>query len=172
MQQTWTHAGIPARGGPEPGGATREFLTFRLGAEHYGIDILRVQEIRRYERPTRLANAPDYLMGVSNLRGMIVPIIDFRIRFRLERAVYDDFTVVIILNLRERVVGMVVDAVSDVCALGDAQIGPTPEFASATFDTRYITGLGKQDEGPMLILLDIERLLTATDLAVVDAAAA
>src|SRR3982750_247340 len=91
-----------------------EFLTFRLGAEEYGIDILRVQEIRSYEAPTRIANAPAFVKGVVNLRGVIVPIVDMRIKFNLTPVNYDSFTVVIVLNIAGRVVGMVVDAVSDV----------------------------------------------------------
>jgi purine-binding chemotaxis protein CheW len=100
----------------------REFLAFKLGAEEYGIDILRVQEIRSYEEPTRIANAPPFMKGVVNLRGVIVPIIDMRMKFNLEQANYDDFTVVIVLNIGSRVVGMVVDAVSDVITLQPAQL--------------------------------------------------
>ena len=100
----------------------REYLTFRLGEEEYGIDILKVQEIRGYEQPTRIANAPSFIKGVVNLRGVIVPIVDMRLKFGLGSAEYNDFTVVIILNLGARVVGMVVDSVSDVMALSPEQI--------------------------------------------------
>jgi purine-binding chemotaxis protein CheW len=144
-----------------------EFLTFRLGAESYGIEILKVQEIRGYETPTAIANAPAFIKGVVNLRGVIVPILDLRIKFQLPEADYDDFTVVIILNVAGRVVGVVVDSVSDVLTLAAEAIRPTPEFASATFDTKYITGLGTVDER-MLILLDIEKLMTGADMALVD----
>jgi purine-binding chemotaxis protein CheW len=147
---------------------TKEFLTFRLGAESYGIDILKVQEIRGWEQPTTIANAPPFIKGVINLRGVIVPILDLRVKFGLADTKYDEFTVVIILNIASRVVGVVVDSVSDVLSLADDAIRPTPEFASATFDTRYITGLATQDEG-MLIMLDIEKLLTSADMALVDA---
>ena len=147
--------------------AAREFLTFRLGTESYGIEILKVQEIRGYETPTTLANAPAFIKGVINLRGVIVPILDLRIKFQLQ-ANYDEFTVVIILNVAGRGVGMVVDSVSDVLTLAVDNIRPTPEFASATFDTRYITGLGTVDDA-MLILLDIEKLLTGADMALVEA---
>ena len=148
-------------------GPASEFLTFRLAAESYGIEILKVQEIRGYETPTSIANAPAFIKGVINLRGVIVPILDLRIKFRLSEAKYDEFTVVIILNIAGRVVGVVVDSVSDVLTLADEAIRPTPEFASATFDTKYITGLGTVDE-QMIILLDIEKLMTGADMALVD----
>jgi purine-binding chemotaxis protein CheW len=150
---------------------SREFLTFRLGAESYGIEILKVQEIRGYETPTAIANAPAFIKGVINLRGVIVPVLDLRIKFKLPQANYDEFTVVIILNVAGRVVGVVVDAVSDVLTLAVETIRPTPEFASATFDTKYITGLATVDDR-MLILLDIERLMTGADMALVDEARA
>ena len=144
-----------------------EFLTFRLGAESYGIEILKVQEIRGYETPTAIANAPDFIKGVINLRGVIVPVLDLRIKFKLPQASYDEFTVVIILNVAGRVVGAVVDSVSDVLTLAVDLIRAAPEFASAAFDTKYITGLATVDER-MLILLDIERLMTGADMALVD----
>jgi purine-binding chemotaxis protein CheW len=149
--------------------AASEFLTFRLGHESYGIEILKVQEIRGYETPTALANAPEFIKGVINLRGVIVPILDLRIKFQLPQAVYDDFTVVIILNMVGRVVGVVVDSVSDVLTLAAENFRPTPDFSSATFDTRYITGLGSVD-GRMLILLDIEKLMTGADMALMASA--
>ncbi len=150
-------------------GPSREFLTFTLGDEEYGIDILKAQEIRSYEAVTRIANAPDFIKGVVNLRGVIVPVIDMRIKFSIGEARYDEFTVVIVLNVARRVVGMVVDGVSDVIALSADQIRPAPDFASSTFDTRYITGLGTVDQR-MLILVDIEKLMTAPDMALVDPA--
>ena len=146
---------------------TSEFLTFRLGTESYGIEILKVQEIRGYETPTSIANAPSFIKGVINLRGVIVPILDLRIKFQLSEAKYDEFTVVIILNVAGRVVGVVVDSVSDVLTLAGDNIRPTPEFASSTFDTKYITGLGTVDD-QMIILLDIEKLMTGADMALVD----
>jgi purine-binding chemotaxis protein CheW len=146
-----------------------EFLTFRLGPESYGIEILKVQEIRSHETPTAIANAPAFIKGVINLRGVIVPILDLRIRFGLAEARYDDFTVVVILNVAGRLAGVVVDSVSDVLALAGDAIRPTPEFASATFDTKYITGLGTVGD-QMIILLDIEKLMTGADMALVDAA--
>ena len=137
--------------------------------ESYGIEILKVQEIRGYEAPTAIANAPDFIKGVINLRGVIVPILDLRIKFRLAQANYDEFTVAIILNVAGRVVGVVVDSVSDVLTLATESIRPTPEFAAAAFDTKYITGLATVDER-MLILLDIEKLMTGADMALVDSA--
>jgi purine-binding chemotaxis protein CheW len=145
-----------------------EFLTFTLGEEEYGVEILKVQEIRSYETPTTIANSPDFLKGVVNLRGVIVPIVDMRIKFGLGKADYNEFTVVIILNVANRIVGMVVDAVSDVLTLNAEQIRPSPEFGSA-LDTQYIIGLGTVNDR-MLILMDIERLMTSRDMGLTDAA--
>ena len=145
-----------------------EFLTFTLGHEEYGVEILKVQEIRSYEAPTTIANAPTFLKGVVNLRGVIVPIVDMRIKFGLSKAEYNQFTVVIILNVAHRVVGMVVDSVSDVLQLSGEQIREAPQFG-ASLDTEYITGLGTVDER-MLILIDIEKLMTSNDMALTDAA--
>jgi len=146
----------------------QEFLTFTLGTEEYGIEILKVQEIRSYEHVTKIANAPEFIKGVVNLRGTIVPIVDMRIKFNLGTPEYNQFTVVIILNVAGRVVGMVVDSVSDVIALGSEQIRPAPDFSSS-FDVEYITGLGTVDER-MLILVDIEKLMCGSDMALVEMA--
>lgn len=145
-----------------------EFLTFRLGSEEYGIDILKVQEIRGYDAITQIANAPEFIKGVVNLRGIIVPIIDMRIKFKLGNAEYDQFTVVIILNVSGRVMGIVVDGVSDVINLDMDQVRPTPEFGSV-IDTEYIKGLGTIDKR-MLILLDIEKLMGSTEMGLIDQA--
>lgn len=145
----------------------RELLTFRLGEEEYGIDILKVQEIRRYESVTRIANAPDFVKGVINMRGTIVPILDLRIKFRFPEVVYDDFTVVVILNVEGRVIGIVVDAVSDVIALELDEIRDAPEFG-AQLDTDYLEGLASVGER-MLIIVDIEALVRAPELGLVDA---
>ena len=147
---------------------THEYLTFTLGAEEYGVDILKVQEIRGYEAVTKIANAPAFIKGVSNLRGTIVPIVDMRIKFNLGEPEYNAFTVVIILNMAGRVVGMVVDRVSDVIELKPEQIRPAPDFSSS-FDTKYITGLGTVDER-MLILVDIEKLMSGADMALMEQA--
>lgn len=143
-----------------------EHLTFTLGSEEYGIDILKVQEIRGYELVTKIANSPEFLKGVINLRGVIVPIIDLRIKFNLSKAEYNEFTVVIILNLESRVVGIVVDSVSDVVSFMPAQIKAAPDF-SAALDTGYINGLGTIEQR-MVILVDIERLMLSQEMALVD----
>ncbi len=147
-----------------------EFLAFTLGEENYGIDILTVQEIRAYETVTRIANMPDFIKGVINLRGVIVPIVDLRIKFKLADVVYNQFTVVIVLNVCGRVIGMVVDGVSDVISLTPEQIHPKPEFGSS-LDTQYLIGLGTANER-MIILVDIERLMSAKDMALIERAAA
>jgi purine-binding chemotaxis protein CheW len=149
--------------------ARREYLAFTLGGEEYGIDILKVQEIRGYETVTRIANAPAFIKGVINLRGHIVPIVDMRIKFDLEQVRYDAFTVVIILNIADRVVGIVVDGVSDVLTLAPGQVRPAPEFGAA-FDTEYLVGLGAIEQR-MLILIDIDKLMRSADMALMEQAA-
>jgi purine-binding chemotaxis protein CheW len=146
----------------------RELLTFTLGKEEYGIDILKVQEIRGYDAVTTIPNGPPFIKGVINLRGVIVPIVDMRIKFNLGAAQYNEFTVVIVLNIASRVVGMVVDSVSDVITLAADQVCPAPGF-SAALDTQYITGLGTLGQR-MLILLDIEGLMSSADMALTDTA--
>ena len=150
-----------------------EFLTFRLGAEEYGIDILRVQEIRSYEQPTRIANAPGFVKGVVNLRGVIVPIIDLRLKLGCDSAEYNTFTVVVVLNVRGRVVGAVVDSVSDVLELSKEEIKPAPELSSSV-DASFITGIGTVKSGQgekeahrMLILMDIEGLMSSADMGLI-----
>ena len=145
----------------------REYLTFRLDREEYGIDILKVQEIRGYESPTRIANAPSFIKGVINLRGTIVPIVDMRLKFNCSEVEYNTFTVVIILNLRNRVVGIVVDSVSDVMELTPESIRSAPDIESA-IDNSCILGLGSVGER-MLILLDIEKLMSSVDMGLVTA---
>jgi purine-binding chemotaxis protein CheW len=146
--------------------AGREFLTFTLGKEEYGIDILKVQELRGYDNVTHIANAPEFLKGVVNLRGVITPIIDMRIRFSLSATTYDQFTVVIILHLENRTVGIVVDGVSDVITLSPAQIKPPPEMGTI-FKTDYLIGLGTLDDR-MLILLDIDKLMSNDEIGLID----
>ncbi len=150
----------------EQGASSRELLTFTLGQEEYGIDILKVQEIRGYDAVTAIANAPEFIKGVINLRGIIVPIVDLRIKFHLGRVEYDQFTVVIILNVVNRVVGIVVDGVSDVITLAADQMKAAPEFSSS-LDTQYIMGLGTVDER-MIIVMDIEKLLSSRDMELFD----
>lgn len=145
----------------------REYLTFRLDQEEYGLDILKVQEIRGYEPPTRIANAPAFIKGVVNLRGTIVPIVDMRLKFNCSQAQYNSFTVVIILNLRHRVVGIVVDSVSDVMEIAPENIRSAPDIESV-IDSGCILGLGSVAER-MLILLDIEKLMSSVDMGLVSA---
>jgi purine-binding chemotaxis protein CheW len=151
-------------------GAPREVLAFKLGAEEYGIDILKVQEIRGYEPPTRIANAPAFMKGVVNLRGVIVPIVDMRMHFMLDDVKVDAFTVVIILNVAGRTVGIVVDSVSDVLELRPEQIKPAPEFNGSVAAT-HITGLGTVRSGDaerMLILLEIESMMRSAEMGLTD----
>ena len=146
--------------------ASLEYLAFTLGQEEYGIDIQKVQELRGYDAVTRIANVPEFIKGVVNLRGIIVPIIDMRIKFDLGTPTYDQFTVVIILNVADRVMGMVVDSVSDVITLTTDQIKPAPAMGAA-LDTNYLIGLGTLDER-MVILVDIDKLLSAEDIGLVE----
>ena len=146
--------------------ASREYLTFSLGSEEYAVDILKVQEIRGYDRVTHIANSPAFIKGVINLRGAIVPIVDLRIKFGLSSAEYDAFTVVIILNISRRIVGVVVDTVSDVVLLAQEQIRPAPEFG-AILNTRYIRGLATLDDR-MIIVTDIETLMTSEEMGLVE----
>lgn len=143
-------------------GPAKEYLAFTLGREEYGIDILRVQELRGYEPVTRIANSPDFIKGVVNLRGTIIPIVDLRIKFRLGEPTYDQFTVVVVLNIAGRVVGIVVDSVSDVTTLTPSQIKPPPEMGTV-FDSDCLIGLGSINER-MLILVDIDKLMTSPDM--------
>lgn len=151
-------------------GEGNEYLAFTLGREEYGIDILRVQEIRGYEPVTRIANAPDFIKGVVNLRGTIIPVVDMRIKFDLGTPTYDEFTVVIVLNIAGRIVGMVVDSVSDVTTLSPEQVKPAPEIGTV-FDTAYLIGLGTIDER-MLILVDIDKLMSSSDMGLIERIAA
>jgi purine-binding chemotaxis protein CheW len=159
--QTATYASKPRVEGSQ-------FLTLRLGREDYAIDILKVQEIRSYEAPTRMVNAPDFIKGVINLRGVIVPIVDLRLKLHIEPAGYDDFTVVIILNVRGTVLGAVVDAVSDVVTLGPEAIKPAPQFEAAV-DARFITGLAKLADR-MLIVMNVDALLSNAEMGLVSVA--
>jgi purine-binding chemotaxis protein CheW len=149
---------------------SKEILAFTLGSEEYGIDILRVQELRGYETVTRIAKSAEFIKGVVNLRGIIVPIVDMRIKFKLGEPTYDQFTVVIILNILGRVVGMVVDSVSDVIALTAEQIRPAPEMGSAV-NSDYLTGLGTIEDR-MLILIDIDKLMSSPEMGLMDKIAA
>jgi purine-binding chemotaxis protein CheW len=148
--------------------AAGEYLTFVLGTEEYGLDILKVQEIRGYDAVTQIANTPDFIKGVVNLRGKIVPIVDLRIKFNLGKVEYDEFTVVIILNLSGRVVGIVVDGVSDVMALKEEQIRDVPSLVTS-INTKYIVGLATVEE-QMFILVDIEKLMSSEEMELIETA--
>jgi purine-binding chemotaxis protein CheW len=147
-----------------------EFLTFTLGTEEYGVEILKVQEIRGYDSVTRLPGAPDFIKGAINLRGTIVPVVDMRVKFGLPQVSYDDTTVMIVLNVADRIVGVVVDSVSDVIRLEAAQVRETPDLGGA-IDRKFLTGIGVVDDR-MLVLLDIERLMTSSEMGLVDEALA
>jgi len=149
---------------------TREYLAFRLGDEMYAIDILKVQEIRVFEAVTKLPGAPDYIKGVINLRGLIAPVIDLRVKFGFKEAAYGPFTVVIVLYVHDRLVAIVADAVIDVVALTEDEIKPPPEFATSV-NVEYVMGLGANGDH-MLILLDIEKLVSSQELGLFDAEAA
>lgn len=168
-EQIQNHAAL-SQTRPAGEDAGSEYLAFTLGREEYGIDILKVQEIRGYETVTQIANAPSFIKGVINLRGTIVPIVDMRIKFNLGEPSYDQFTVVIILNVCDRVVGIVVDSVSDVIVLTADQVKPAPDMGSS-FDTGYLIGLGTLDHR-MLILMDIDKLMSSPEMGLIEQAAA
>jgi len=151
------------------GSVAGEFLTFVLGSEAYGLEILKVQEIRGYDAVTQIANTPAFIKGVINLRGKIVPIVDLRVKFNMGKVEYNEFTVVIILNLGGRVVGIVVDGVSDVMQLDESQIRAVPDIV-ASIDTQYITGLASVGE-KMFILVDIEKLMNSQEMQLMDSVA-
>ncbi len=142
-----------------------EYLTFRLGEEEYGIDILKVQEIRSYEQPTRMAQAPDFIKGVIDLRGVIVPIVDLRLKLHCAQVDYTEFTVVIILNVAGTVLGVVVDGVADVVALTRDTIKPAPQFQTQ-MDAAFVTGIVSVGDR-MLIMVDIESLLSSAEMGLV-----
>ncbi|HEB91931.1 MAG TPA: chemotaxis protein CheW [Gammaproteobacteria bacterium] len=149
-----------------------QFLTFLLAGEEYGVDILRVQEIKGWNAVTPIPNTPEYIRGVINLRGTIVPIVDLRRRFGLEPMEYGPMTVVIVLKVmredKSRVMGIVVDAVSDVYNVQDESLKPAPDFGSVV-NVDFVQGLATVDE-TMVIILDIDHLLNSGELAVMDSA--
>jgi purine-binding chemotaxis protein CheW len=153
--------------GTEP---TVQQLTFNLAGEEYGVDILSVREIRGWSRVTRIPQTPEHLLGVLNLRGAIVPIMDLRLRFGLERESYGESTVVIIVAVAERLFGIVVDAVSDVVDIDPGAIKPVPDMG-AVVDTRYLKGLATHVER-MVMLLDVEKLMRPEDVETLDVALA
>jgi purine-binding chemotaxis protein CheW len=167
MQKKTSNAfqsGTPAAKTVVDGG---QYLTLRLGGEEYAIDILRVQEIRSYEEPTRMVNAPSFIKGVVNLRGVIVPIVDLRLKLNIDKVEYNEFTVVIILNVRGTVIGAVVDSVSDVVTLTSQAIKAAPQFETAV-DSRFITGLANIGER-MLIVMNMEALMSNAEMGMLQA---
>jgi len=149
----------------QPIAESGQYLTLRLGEEEYAIDILRVQEIRSYEEPTRMVNSPSFIKGVVNLRGVIVPIADLRLKLSIAKVEYNEFTVVIILNVRGSVIGVVVDAVSDVVTLDSKTIKPAPQFESP-IESRFIVGLASVGDR-MLIVMNIEALVSSAEMGLV-----
>lgn len=147
---------------PVAAAAPREYLAFRLGSDEYGIAIQRVQEIRSYEPPTRIAHAPHFVKGVVNLRGTIVPIVDLRLKFGLDTAPYDAFTVVVVLQVGRRVMGLVVDAVDDVVTLEASQHRPVPALDAGT-PAEHLQAIGALDDR-LLLLLDVDKLLCGAEL--------
>ncbi len=147
-----------------------QYLTFTLGDEHYGVDILRVQEIKGYTAVTRIPNTPDFIKGVLNLRGTIVPIVDLRTKFGMEKIEYTRFTVIVVVVVQERVMGIIVDAVSDVLNIPQKDVQPTPPFGSSV-DVSFISGIGKCAD-KLVAILDIDRILSVAELAQAAAAAA
>jgi purine-binding chemotaxis protein CheW len=148
---------------------TREMLVFKLGQEEYGVDILKVQEIRGYEKVTPIPRSPDFLKGVVNLRGTIAPVIDLRVKFALPNPTYDSLTVVIVLRIAGRIVGAVVDGVSDVVQLAPSDIKDPPRLGSIV-DSSYLAGVATVG-GRMILALDIEKLLSAGELDLLGEAA-
>jgi len=139
---------------------TKQFLTFRLGDEEYGVDILKVQEIKGFVPTTRIPNSPPEVIGVLNLRGTIVPITDLRTKFGMPAAEYTQFNAIIVVVVNDRIMGMVVDSVSEVTTIPEADIQPTSEFSSTDI-SHYLQGMGKIGE-KLIILLDIEAVLACT----------
>lgn len=151
---------------------TDQFLTFMLAGEEYGVDILRVQEIKGWDAVTNIPNTPEYIRGVINLRGTIVPIVDLRLRFNMDKMEYGPTTVVIVLKVmsdeKSRIMGIVVDGVSDVYNIPSEEIREAPDFGSG-IDTDFVMGLASVED-KMVILLDIDHMLNAAELAGIDEA--
>ena len=147
----------------------QQFLTFNLAEEYYGVDILKVQEIKGYTKMTKIPNTPDYFKGVLNLRGTIVPIVDLRMKFGMGVIEPTSFTVVVVVNVRNRIMGFLVDAVSDVLDLNAKDIQPPPELGSSV-DITFVAGIGSSDDH-LVTLLNIDRVLTDEEVADVAAVA-
>ena len=143
----------------------QQYLIFNLADEYYGVDILKVQEIKGYTTVTRIPNTPDFLKGVINLRGTIVPIVDLRMKFGMGVTEPTAFTVVVVVNVRNRVMGFLVDAVSDVLDMNTKNIQPPPDMGSSV-DITFIAGIGNAQDR-LVTLLDIDRVLTEEEVTVV-----
>ncbi len=157
--------------GPTDGASDgTQYLTFALGAEEYGVAILNVQEIKGFAPVTPIPNAPPHVKGVMNLRGTIVPVLDLRLRLGMPPVAYGPFTVIVVLSVGGRIVGAIVDSVSDVLTIADAEVQQTPTFGAAV-DVRLIAGIAQAD-AKLVVLLDVEALLRHEDLAPLDGPAA
>lgn len=146
--------------------SVQQFVTFLLAEEEYGVDIMKVQEIIGYQGFTKIPNLPTFIKGVLNLRGTVVPVIDLRTKFYLDEKEYNKFTVIIVLVILGRIMGMIVDAISDVVSLNEDEIEPTPDFGTRV-QTKFIKGMGKKGE-KFVILLDIDKVMTEADLELID----
>ena len=150
-----TQPGLPAE--------TGQYLTFTMGNEDYGVDILCVQEIKGWSGVTHIPNTAPHVKGVMNLRGTVIPVVDLRVKFAMPAREYDKFTVIIVATVRERIVGLVVDAVSDVLDVPVGEVRPVPEFGGRA-DTRFIRGMAAVGD-KLVVLLDMERLFSDSDLS-------
>lgn len=144
-------------------GEINQYLTFSLGDEEYGIDILKVQEIKGYSAITYIPNTPPHIKGVMNLRGTVIPVVDLRVKFSMPAVEYNKFTVIIVVTVGEKILGLVVDAVSDVLNIARGDVRPAPDFG-ARVDTKFISGVASLNDR-LAVLLDIQKLLSEDDLA-------
>jgi len=144
------------------GSGEGQYVTFLIAGETYGIEVLRVQEIIGMTSITRVPNTMDFMKGVINLRGMVVPVVDMRLKFSMEEKDYDAFTVIIIVEVSGHMIGLIVDSVSDVVGVPLESIQDTPHF-SARIGTDFISGIGRLDE-TLIIMLDIDRVISAEEL--------
>lgn len=135
----------------------QQYVTFSIDDEEFGIEILKVQEIIGYTKPTHVPNAPDFVRGVINLRGIIIPVIDLRKKFAMHLVEYDKFTVIVVVEVSSKIMGIIVDAVSDVLSLSEKDIQEAPDFSK--FKSEFLKGMGKVDE-KLVVILDIDKLLT------------
>ena len=152
------------------GSAISQYLTFRLDHEQYGVEILAVQEIKGYSAVTPIPHTPAHVKGAMNLRGQIIPVVDLRVKFGLTAAPYDQFTVIVIVRVGARTVGLLVDAVSDVLDLPTAEIQPAPDLGAAV-DVRFLRGLARSGE-QLVLLLDLPHVLNDDELSAADGAVA